>query len=95
MQQNLTNSAKRIASKYIRQSIQPIQPIQPIAEPINENLITGILLGSFGVIMGGSLYIDKSDVYSKNQTNLRNMTKALSGVSIAGSAYYLIKFVKK
>jgi hypothetical protein len=89
MQQNLTNSAKRIALKYNK------RPVTKIAEPINEKLITSILLGSFGVIMGGSLYIDKSEVYSKNQTNLRNMTKALSGVSIAGSAYYLIKFVKK
>jgi hypothetical protein len=89
MQQNLTNSIKRIALKY------NTRPATKIAEPINENLITSILLGSFGVIMGGSLYIDQSDIYSKNQTSLRNMTKALSGISIAGSAYYLIKFVKK
>ena len=61
----------------------------------SENIMNSIFLGTFGIVSGGSLILDSVKYESKNQKTLQRATCFLSGTTLTGSLYYLIKHLKK
>ncbi len=91
------NLTKFKYNKYLNQSTHmgygtflPKPPQKP-----EDDLVMGLLLAGLASSCGYSLWSERKSQYTQNEANTQCLTSLLTGISFAGSAAYIIKYIRR
>lgn len=60
-----------------------------------DDLIIAFLLAGLGTSCGYSLWVEKKKIYEQWEKNSRFLSSILTGLSLSGSAAYIIKYIRR